>query len=188
MAKSKKEDVETKVEEKAVEQEQGFDEEELKDIMEEIDSLEQEFSEDEEAPQPVASKEDSDQAGDDPLAEVNELTEGSKGQSGQLDEVAGMSDSDDIASAMDELESVICENELDDDSEVVPMRESSSIAAAHQGETHADFSVSGSMSLSLNVTVNGQLISLEIDPEAGVTIEMEHGAKFTLPINNKQAA
>ncbi|MBT3235185.1 MAG: hypothetical protein HN353_04480 [Bdellovibrionales bacterium] len=183
---------EAKVEDQMATQEQGFDEDELKDIMDEIDSLEEEFAEAE----GIASAESAETPevqtiNEDPVAEVEELTVEAKGQSGQLDQLDDVKDGA-IADAMSELESAICQDEDEDESTVVPLGATTKSSPSNGGamqETQASFNVAGNMSLNLNVTVSGQLITLSIDPDNGVTIEMEHGAKFSLPINSdKQAA
>ena len=55
-------------------------------------------------------------------------------------------------------------------------------------ETHMDFSVSGQMNLKLNFKVNGTWVGLHVSEDEGFVIEMEGGAKFTLPVGVKKAS
>lgn len=61
------------------------------------------------------------------------------------------------------------------------------VAMASGHETKMEFSVAGDMKLKLNFWVNGQSISLHVDEEEGFCIEMEGGAKFSLPVGKKAA-
>ena len=50
-------------------------------------------------------------------------------------------------------------------------------------ETQMDFSISGHMKLKLNFTIADQMVSLYVNEEDGFTIEMQGGAKFSVPIH-----
>lgn len=82
----------------------------------------------------------------------------------------------------------VLEDSYEPQAEVVEMnsieKQATSVKSA---ETKMEFSVAGDMKLKLNFWVNGQSISLHVDEEEGFCIEMEGGAKFSLPVGKKAA-
>ena len=52
--------------------------------------------------------------------------------------------------------------------------------------TSMSFKVQGNLTLDLNFEIGGKTVSLEVT-EAGLTIEMDGGMKFTVPVTEKAA-
>jgi hypothetical protein len=175
---------------KSVEQnvEQGFNEDELQDIMNEIESLEEEFSHSEpQKSKPVAKKASSTESEDSTFSdeEMNEV----------LGELNNMS--------VEEVEHKQSPKVEPEKSNVHQLKSSSvekkvvSPAPIHTNSSSSadgvsmNFSVSGNMSMNMNFNVSGTNIGLSIS-EDGLTINMDGGGKFVLPIQsqhkNKNAA
>ncbi len=135
--------------------EKGFNDDELKDIMEEIESLEKEFSDDAEGP-------------------------GNK---------SGMSTP--LVEKVDEKVDNILDNESSRPS-VKPVRNnvshlSRSVSREYSGQSKMSFQVAGQMSVELCFEVGGKVINFYVSEQDGVVIELEDGAKFSLPVSHKAA-
>lgn len=94
------------------------------------------------------------------------------------------------AAIEEEVEAMIDHHteEIESEAEVVEMKQPEVKPMSDIGETKMDFSVSGQMNLKLNFWVNGQSIELHVSEEDGFVIEMEGGAKFSLPVGTKKAS
>jgi len=148
------------MEEKNAPEEKSFNEGELKDIMAEIETLEQEMkSEPVEVVEEVAES--------DPVMEALDEPNTSPESDNQLMEnlsemtIAPEAISKDISEKVFKIERP---------------------AAKEKSLTKMDFSVEGNMSLNLNLNVSGQSISFYINRDEFV-VEMGNGARFTLPID-----
>lgn len=69
---------------------------------------------------------------------------------------------------------------------VVPMKKPDHTPSSHQ-HSSLSFKVEGQMSLNLSFEVNGQTVCLDIS-EAGLQIQMESGATFSLPMTQSGSA
>ncbi|MBL7666089.1 MAG: hypothetical protein JNM93_13215 [Bacteriovoracaceae bacterium] len=123
--------------------EKGFNDEELKDIMDEIENLEKEFAEDAPETSPVSHTSSSD---------------------------VDM-----------EVEKAMVEEPVAKPNRVHPFKK-------HSGSgSKLHFRVEGEMHVELSFEIAGRMVQLFVDPVAGLTIEMEDGAKFCLPVDKKAA-
>ena len=140
--------------------EKGFNDQELADIMSEIESLEREFADE----APVAQKEA-------PVAQ-EEVVEETHTEPAVLHELAHKP----VA------ETVLKTNH---EEKVVPMKKHAAPAAS--APASLTFKVAGEMTVNLAFEVNGQSVALAVT-EDGLSIEMESGAKFTLPLAKAEHA
>lgn len=60
-------------------------------------------------------------------------------------------------------------------------------AAPAAAGTSMSFKVQGSMTLDLEFNIGGKVVALQVT-ESGLSIEMDGGAKFTVPVAGKKAA
>ena len=161
-------------------EDKGFNDSELEDIMNEIEELEKDFAEESKKKQ------------------VDELSEAL----GIEEEVVDMSDLrvEDVEIGKtelqqvidDEVESIIRE-EIDNSAqeEIMDAIEDKIISFEENRPSHEssmDFSVAGQMELKLNFNVGGQLVHIYLNEKEGLTIEMDGGAKFTIPMGFKKAS
>lgn len=161
--------------------ERGFNDDELADIMSEIESLEQDFNEEDAA---SSSSDSSDAALDEgPVAEVVESSAGESGEeienkplpklsANDASEVEVPEESQSVAQAEAPMASV---------TPLVAQEASKQSAATHSS---MDFHVSGELALNLGFNVSGQQIKLQVNAE-GLEIQLESGAKFTIPVEGK---
>jgi hypothetical protein len=176
---------------KSVEQnvEQGFNEDELQDIMNEIESLEEEFSGSEpQKTKPQATPKAEVSEGDESVfsdEEMNEVLGELNNMSVEEVEHKQSHKSEPEKNNVHQLKSTPVEKKV---SAPAPVHSSSSSTA---DAVSMNFSVSGNMSMNMNFNVSGTNIGLSIS-EDGLTINMEGGGKFVLPIQaqhkNKNAA
>ena len=138
----------------------SFNDDELADIMNEIESLEKEFAES--APASEAETEE--------FAPTDEI-----------DHTAPEVVSHIMSMPVEEVA-----RKSNHEEKVVPMKRVDHAPQAHQHST-LSFKVEGQMTLSLAFEVNGQSVSLEIS-DAGLQIQMESGASFNLPMSHTGAA
>ncbi len=188
------------------EAEQGFNDSELLDIMQEIESLEREFASSDE----VAESEDLSIAADNvkktslqdeidqelaaspEVAEADEIAEVEE-QAGAEQEVAQASDSEEEQAAesfeeesfeeLDQAEREMEEEQCASDN-VVSMTPKAAPAPKYTSSTsHSSapmsFSAEGSMNLNLEFTLGGSIASLHVQGDEGVTFQME-GVTLTL--------
>ncbi|HLE11317.1 MAG: hypothetical protein A2504_03190 [Bdellovibrionales bacterium RIFOXYD12_FULL_39_22] len=106
---------------------------------------------------------------------------------------------DEMDAAVEEIhpqaKGIKLDEEKMEDSKVVAFKSTKDQQSAHHNveavgtyPAEMDFSISGDMKLKLNFTVSGQHIGLFINKEDGLVIEMDGGAKFSLPIGHKKAS
>jgi hypothetical protein len=163
--------------------EKGFNDDELADIMNEIESLEQEFAKREPSLDDVAHS-------------VVELAQSEldhpESDHSLLSEVAAMPVESIIPSKLKEEITTPVNTQYDIQSDTEEHHNIHPISSVNQPEnpsektakTAMNFSIEGDMKLDLSFLVSGQEINLHIS-EDGFEIELEGGAKFTLPVNTK---
>jgi hypothetical protein len=146
---------------------QGFNESELEDIMNEIESLEKEFTDVEETPSaPIA-------ASTNPEALIILPKEVQKTSL--------------QASIDEELEKIHSAPKAP--SNVVSMSAPKAPAFSGKGaKTEMSFSVAGEMAINLQFKVSGQCVNIEVDEQNGLVINLGNGGRFVLPINTNKAA
>lgn len=195
--------------------EQGFNDSELLDIMQEIESLEREFASSDEEPK---SGEDLSIAADEvkktnlqdeidqELAASPEVSEESTEPQEDSIEEDSFEELDQAEAEMEAESAHESEPEVEDNN-VVSMTPKSVPAPAPSTHTSApmSFSAEGSMNLNLEFTLGDAIASLHVHGQEGVTFEMEgvtltlhpeHGAqvtmangvKFTVPLSSPNAA
>lgn len=89
-----------------------------------------------------------------------------------MEELASMDESVSVPTATEKVVSL--------DSKRAAPKETSS------NSTSMSFKVQGNLTLDLNFEIGGKTVSLEVT-EAGLTIEMDGGMKFTVPVTEKAA-
>lgn len=175
--------------------EKGFNDDELADIMNEIENLEQEFAEDnfsddhepnlDEVAQSVA------QMASEEEDEFSSHVEGVEHDTDLLHEVASMpvenvipeqkvekfDDHQDSHHNIHPISSVEPEMKSNTPQQVKPIQNNHKPA-----KTAMSFQVEGDMKLDLSFLVSGKEINLHIS-ENGFEIELEGGAKFSLPVH-----
>jgi hypothetical protein len=149
---------------------QGFNESELEDIMNEIESLEKEFTDVEDAPSAAIV------ASTNPEALVISPKEVQKTSL--------------QASIDEELEKLHnAPKSAPTPSNVVSMSAPKAPAFSGKGaKTEMSFSVAGEMAINLQFKVSGQCINIEVDEQNGLVINLGNGGRFVLPINTNKAA
>ncbi len=95
-----------------------------------------------------------------------------KSASPVIEELAEMDESDSIPSSTSSVVSL-------DSKRVAPKVDSKSSPS-----TSMSFKVSGNLTLDLQFEIGGKTVALEVT-ESGLTIEMDGGAKFTVPVDSK---
>jgi len=156
--------------------EKGFNDDELEDIMNEIESLEKEFTQ------------GTDHVDHEPsLEEVAESVvslsrdEESSEDNSLLEQVAKM--------PVDEVIPQKKINKFDDDSHhnIIHLeKKSRNDSPKPQNNTAMKFNIEGDMQMELSFVINGTEVNLQIN-DNGFEIELEGGAKFTLPVGHVSA-
>ncbi len=128
--------------------ETGFNDDELKDIMDEIESLEKEFSDDE-----VVSPSETPVESPEPQMTQSEVK----------------------TPSVNKVESIT--------------KNSPKATPSFSGgaKSKMSFKVEGQIAMELDFEVSGKRVSLFVDEQEGITIELEDGAKFCLPVSAKAA-
>lgn len=147
---------------------QGFNESELEDIMNEIESLEKEFSDVVSAPTEI-------------VASSN--PEALKIAPKEVQKTSLQ------ASIDEELEKLHKSPPAPSPTNVVAM--SAPRAAVFSGtgaKTEMTFAVAGEMAINLQFKVSGQCVNIEVDEQNGLVINLGNGGRFVLPINTNKAA
>jgi hypothetical protein len=149
---------------------QGFNESELEDIMNEIESLEKEFTDVEEAPSaPIAAS-----------ANPEALIISPK-------EVQKTSLQASIDEELEKLHSA--PKPAPTSSNVVSMSAPKAPVFSGKGaKSEMSFSVAGEMAINLQFKVSGQCVNIEVDEQNGLVINLGNGGRFVLPINTNKAA
>lgn len=181
--------------------EKGFNDDELADIMSEIESLEQEFSD-----EPQAEQIESVEAKEQEPEEVQEQPQHEPVQEEVVAKheeqpvVAQHSEEDEkvdeqMEEVLDELaqmpvEDVIPEHTESHDDNIHHMKQEPVVSEqqnwshqshGHPAHTSMSFKVEGEMKLDLNFCIGGQNVALQVS-DHGFEIELAGGAKFTLPL------
>ncbi len=153
----------------------SFNDQELSDIMKEIEALEQDFIPSTEvAAEPTAATET-----DAPSSETVLST----------DFVGGTQESEEFTEvSVTSLQTDQKPEHFDPVSNVVPLdhRPTAANPKEHRpaASTSMSFKVSGDLTLELAFDIGGQTVALEVT-ESGLSIEMEGGMKFTVPMKQK---
>lgn len=156
---------------------QGFNEDELADIMSEIEGLEKDLNA--EAVAVYDKVETKMEAKSDPVEKpvVEEKVVATKAVTS---EPAAETDHDLMEEFVQEpIEKVL---PFTHRSPTVAPVKSEKISTDYKQTTTMDFTVAGNMAVKLSFNVSGQTINLTMDESAGLVIEMHGGAKFCLPI------
>ncbi len=188
--------------------EQGFNDSELLDIMQEIESLEREFASSDEEPK---SGEDLSIAAEEvKKTNLQDEIDQELAASPEVSEESTESEEDsfeelDQAEAEMEAESAHESEAEAQSNNVVSMTPKSTPAPSAHASAPMSFSAEGSMNLNLEFTLGDAIASLHVHGQEGVTFEMEgvtltlhpeHGAqvtmangvKFTVPLSSPNAA
>ncbi len=142
---------------------QGFNDQELSDIMKEIEALEDDFAVPKSSSEPTLSIEHAEA-----LEDIDEMRE---------DEIE------------DEIEDQV-EDEVNVDPtlastiNILPLTSSPLHAPLSKTSTSMSFKVQGQLSIDLKFEIGEKVICLEVS-ESGLLIEIEGGIKFTVPVSNK---
>lgn len=166
----------------------GFNDDELADIMNEIEVLEQEFTEEvtAQADQPAAEEVVEEQV-EEPVAEVQaekteepvqevqaETTESVEAQSVEEEKV--------LHEVTNMPEEQVTPTAVAHDDNVHQLHPTSSSSSAGSAETSMSFKVEGDMTLDLTFNISGREVQLNVN-ENGLEIGLGDGAKFTLPLD-----
>ena len=146
--------------------ERGFDDNELADIMSEIETLESDFiDQDEQAPDPVEASEPSAEQVpvDEPVASDEEVPE-SPGTEQEPIEESSVS------------------------AQVHEMKPSAPVAPSDKNYSSMTFQVEGDMCFKMGFNFSGQSVTVYADGEEGLVIEMAGGVKFQVPVSDKKVA
>jgi len=192
----------------------GFNDDELADIMNEIENLEQEFTEeslsgkaDNDATPEASNIEESSNHSDADadFAEMSKLEEESDEPEATVveDEISAMAE-DDFAidseiEVLNELSKMPVEevtgqtSEVYEESNVTPIRTAAKSSDEFQEKSsnvsgtksQMSFSVEGDMKLDLSFNISGKMVHLNIS-EHGFEIELDGGMKFSIPVTEKE--
>jgi hypothetical protein len=157
-------------------EEQGFNDAELEDIMNEIENLEKEFSDAEPAPKKKVI---------DPIEE--EMMASTRHQPiAQDDSVEELEEVAEEAEVVNIRPSLPKTTKPPVQAPVTPKKVSA--PSTKNAPTCMNFSVSGEMNMELNFEVGEHNVQLTIDPAEGLIINMGGGAKFCLPLSGNTKA
>jgi len=145
---------------------QGFNESELEDIMNEIESLEKEFSEVTDAAVAIA-----------PSAAPELLVIPAKDVQKTSLQISIDEELERLHKAPKSVSNVV--------SMPAPKAPEFSGKGA---KTEMSFSVAGEMAINLQFKVSGQCVNIVVDEQNGLVINLGNGGRFVLPINNNKAA
>jgi hypothetical protein len=161
--------------------EKGFNDDELADIMNEIESLEQEFEEEvhqatqEVHEEPVVAQEqpsdDTEQEGAFKPEEMNAV----------LEDLAEMSEEESVPEASQPQPEPVQAKEVAPNVHSFPQPQSQGSA-----QTSMNFQVSGDLNLDLNFHFGQEQVHIWVSEQEGFVIEMSSGAKFTIPVSASQ--
>lgn len=174
--------------------EKGFNDAELQDIMDEIESLEQEFVEDDGASETVEAKTEESTPEPEPTPEPEaKTTEEVVETKAETTEET----SEDVDDVLGQIENEI-ENEIADN--VVEMKQPEPAASG----SAVSFTGNGQLDFQMSVNLGGKTATLKVDPgkglvvnlegvdlqitEEGCSVEMDGGVKFSVPFGNTDAA
>jgi hypothetical protein len=179
--------------------EKGFNDDELADIMNEIESLEQEFTEEvaqesavDEAPQQQAAQEEEPVAQEEPQEEVQPEAPAAP----QHQEQPAAQADEEMNEVLDELsqmpvEDVVPVNNEKPEENIHHIKEVAPAVSHGQAHHHPSgahssmsFTVSGDMTVDLSFNVGGNVVSIQVNEQEGLVIGMEGGAKFSVPLQS----
>ena len=140
----------------------GFNDAELEEIMDEIDSLEAEVNLDVEENQNNMEK---------TLLNVNNIAS------------EGNNHTENVENSFVQVgESVSVHPQQE-----APVVQLTSNNAAHPCQSAMNFDVKGDMSINMSFSVDGTNISVNVDAKEGLIIGFDNGVKFSYPLGNKKA-
>ncbi len=148
--------------------EKGFNDQELADIMNEIESLENEMKEAEGFEQNLNSLKVSTPVGDTAISDAD------------VDAVLA-----DLASKeLEETVQISQTTKTNNEDNIVSIQSKKEVSqVSSKAESSVIFKVEGNMSLDLTFVISGEEINLKVT-EGGLVLGMESGATFNLPINS----
>jgi hypothetical protein len=164
--------------------EKGFNDDELADIMNEIETLEQEFEADVEQEEQEEST-----SPEQEMQSIEDEVDGAfkpEEMNAVLEDLAEMPEEDSVP--VSEEQPVDNVHQMQEPMPKHPQMTTPS----HHGAAHSQmsFNVSGDMTLDLNFKFGSEDVHIWVDENQGFVIEMNSGAKFTIPVvqKNKKAA
>ncbi len=180
--------------------EKGFNDDELADIMNEIESLEKEFAEDTQ-PDPVVTEEPTElNLSDKDLAELSEM-DNEEPSATQIEEQSVeetpvaetkestlMQEVTETSDVLEELNEMPAEQATpssetwDENVHPITSAKKSSAPKTTGGHSSMSFTVEGDMKLDLAFNVSGKEVYLNIS-ENGFELELEGGMKFSIPLD-----
>ena len=192
--------------------EKGFNDDELADIMNEIESLEQDFAEETAEVQVVAEPQQEDQ-NEEIVAKEQHKEEQEQPEEPQEPEMQEQSEpeqdweeskvepiqaevDEEMNEVLDELSQMPVEDvtpqHTKQDDNVHHIKEERPVSGGSKSQTAMSFHVEGDMKLELSFHIGDQFIGVNITEE-GLVVGLDGGAKFTIPVNteshsNKKAA
>lgn len=163
---------------------QGFNDDELADIMNEIESLEQEFQEEtapeaqvqaEPAPEEAKVEQQPEVVAEKVEEPQNEAVQEPEPQTEVVEKLAQKSD--------EEIQQV--QSQQHDDHNVHAIKQDVSSHKSSWQETSMNFSVEGDMKMNLFFNIAGKSVALHIH-EGSFEIELEGGMKFSVPVSDQE--
>lgn len=136
---------------------QSFNDQELSDIMKEIEALEQDY-------------------GDAPKQKVSPV----------IQELAELGEDKAVPSSTENVlswESKKTESEVEEEMEERSSWESAPVKS--EAATTMSFKVQGNLALEMKFDIGGKVVSLEVT-QSGLTIELEGGMKFSVPVSGSE--
>ena len=181
--------------------EQGFNEDELQDIMNEIESLEQDFSGKSEEGAAKKEPETKEAAAEPEVKEEAKETKAGEVSMEELGKELGVGGEDKNDLAIKDVQKTDIQKEIEQQFEdqyqkvvdipskpaepaVQEAKSTPVVNNAPAGQTGLEFSVHGDMNLQLKLHVGGQTVDVGVNANEGLVIEMANGAKFTVPLKN----
>lgn len=152
------------------------------DLEQEESVAQEEVAQEEVAQEPVAQEEVAEEEVAEEVVAQEEVSEEVVAQQEEVAEEVLAASEDNMDEVLEELSDMPVEK-------VVPLERSFAAEDHHSkgatsggAQTALNFSVSGQMNLKMNFEVNGECVSLFVDAQQGLVLEMQGGAKFTLPV------
>ena len=166
--------------------ETGFNDAELADIMSEIEGLEEEFANEAEntnGPEAASvSQETHEVEKDEPKASAQENE-----KEDTVNEAQAILDSGPVEEAQTEVQEKVAVTQVAPPENVVPLQpKASRDSYGSCSHSQLDFHIEGDMKLELGFHIGGQTIGLHINGEEGLVIKLEGGASFNVPLSTQQ--
>lgn len=163
--------------------EKGFNDDELADIMNEIESLEQEFVEDsgsndepnQEVEEHQAVQVGPEQSGPEVEQPVAATQQSKFSKAPEVDH--------EMKEVLDELSQMPVEKTVPhaQEQKVHPLKKPST-SSQPSGHTSMQFFVEGNMHMDLGFNIGGQQVKIHVGGHEGLVIELDSGVKFTVPL------